>query len=153
MTPLIYNAYSTAALDAVLTAAGLPPTGLTPPSKPQLLAYANAKTQTLLATPRSYTLTGEGGVNAATVMSDCSTATGANLLALNVWAAANPTATQPWIDDFGTVTVLSGAQFQALGLAVQAYGASVWAIMATASGITGNTITATAQIDALAWPT
>jgi hypothetical protein len=142
-----------AALDAVLASIKLPASGLVPPTGAELLAYANGKVQTLLATSRPYDIAAAGGGSAATVNSDCTTATGADLLALNVWAGANSTATQPWVDDFGAVTVLTGAQFTELGLAVQAYGASVWAVMAAAAtGIAAATITTTAEIDALSWP-
>lgn len=147
------GATTTAALDAILAFYGLPTTGLTPPSGAQLLAYANGKVNAALAVSRPYDLAAAGGGGAATVRSDCSTATGANLLALNVWAASNPMATQPWVDDFGVVTVLTGAQFQELGLSVQTYGASVWGVLAAAAqAIASGTITMTSAIDALAWP-
>lgn len=143
----------TATLDLELAHAGLPLSGLNPATKPQLLAYASAKLNALLVASRAYPLAAAGGGAAVTVNSDASTSTGADLLSLNVWGAANPTLTQPWVDNAFNVTVLTGAQLSALGLAVQAYGASAYSVLAGAStGVTGGTVTTTAQIDALAWP-
>jgi hypothetical protein len=138
------GAETLAALDAVLIAAGLPPTELTA----QLLEYANAKVNQLLAVSRTYNLSGPS------VRSDTlPTPTGSDLLTLYVLGTASPSATFHWTDNFGTTTSLTGTQIVALGLAVAAYGQSVWAVMATAaSGIAAGTITATTEIDALSWP-
>lgn len=114
-----------------------------------LRAYANSKVAALLAAPRTYALAG-----GPSVIADASTASGVDLNGLMVWGQANPAATTPWVDDSGGVTVLTGAQCVALALAVLAYGQSVYAVLAGAmTGITGGSITTTAAIDALTWPT
>ena len=119
------------------------------PTAAQLLAYANAKVGALLAVSRGYALSG-----GTSVKSDATTPTNADLVGLNFWGTANPAATLPWVDDFGVVTSITGAQAVALGQAVLAYGQSVYAVLATvAPGIAGGTITTTAAIDAAAWPT
>lgn len=141
------GAATPASLDAVLALAGLPVTGLTPPSTAQLLAYSNAKLNGLIATARTYS------GNAGSVRADASTATQADLLGLAVWGAANPSATMPWVDDFGVVAMITGAQVVALGQEVLAYGQATYALLASAAeGIASGAITATAQVDALAWP-
>jgi hypothetical protein len=145
------GAVTTAALDAVLVAAGLPPTGLTPPTQAQLLSAANAKLTTLMAVARTYAL---GGSPAVSVKSDAMQGTGSDLAGINAWGAANPTATTTWVDDFGVSTMITGAQGVTLAAAVIAYGQSVYDVLGTASsGIAAGTITTVAQINALAWPT
>lgn len=140
---------NTTELDAVLLAAGLPASGLTPPTKPQLQVYASAKMAALFAIARTYSL--DSGVS---VKCDTTTSTGANLAALNAWGSAAANATTQWVDNSGAVTQITGAQAVELAAGVIAYGQSVYAILASAmTGISGNTITTTAQVDALAWPT
>ena len=142
------GAVTAAALDAVLTANGLPPTGLAPLTAAQLVAYAFGKVGSLLATARSYTL-----ATGVAVKCDATTATEANLVGLNAWGTAAPTATQPWIDNFGAVTVITGAQAVALAESVVAYGQSVYAALAAvAQEIAAASVTTTAQIDAASWP-
>lgn len=139
---------SATVLDDALANVGEPASGLIPPSAPALMAYANGKLMSLMATPRTYAL-GSG----VSVKSDATTATGADLLSLNVWGTANPASSQPWVDDFGAVTTITGAEAVTLADSVLAYGQSVYVILASAmTGITGATITTTAQIDALSWP-
>lgn len=118
------------------------------PTQGQLQAYANSKLSSMFAVARTYDL---GGVS---LKCDTTTSTGANLAALNAWGAAAPTATTQWVDDFGVVTQITGAQAVELAAMVIAYGQSVYAILASAmTGIAAGTIATTAQIDALAWPT
>jgi hypothetical protein len=141
-------ASSAVALDAVLTSVGLPMSGLAPATKPQLLAYANSKVMGLTATPRSYSL------GSATILADATTGTIALVSGLADWGTANPTATQPWIDDFGTVTQITGSEAVTLKTVGLAYIQSIYAVLATAAlEIKAGTITTDAQIDALAWPT
>jgi hypothetical protein len=143
------GAVTTGALDDVRGAAGLPATGLTPPSAAQLIAYANAKTQSLMAASRTYSVG-----NGVSVKADATTATGADLISLMTWGNLNPTATQSWVDDFGAVTTLTGAEAVTLAFAVLAYGQSVYTVLGSAcSNVKSGSITTTAQIDALAWPT
>ena len=117
-------------------------------SAPQLHAYASAHADGLLATARNYDL---GGVS---VQSDATTATGTNLNALNVWAAANPTGSRVWIDNAGARTTLTAAQVQALAQAVMAYALSVYdpGLAGVGAAIDAGTITTYAAIDAASWP-
>lgn len=162
------GAVTTVALDEVLTAASppQPPTGLTALTQAQLLAYANGKVNALLAVQnRAYEIAAAGGEAQATVHEDGGlqivggtyfpTSTWQDLTALTVGPGAlSGTATTQWIDNNGAVATLSGDQLQALASAITAYGASVWAILATAAAdIAVGTITTSAEIDALSWPT
>ena len=121
----------------------------TPATATQLRAYAGAKADALRAVARSYTLAG-----GLVVMCDSTQGTGADLIGLNTWGAANPTATTNFVQDNGGVVTLTGAQCVALANAVLAYGQSVFAVLATAmNDIANGMIATTAQIDALSWPT
>jgi hypothetical protein len=142
------GAITTQALDDVLTAKGLPPTGLTPLTQTQLFAYADSKVAALMAVARPYDL-GDG----VSVLCDGTPSTGANLAGLNTWGQANPTGTQSWIDNFYRKTTITGTQAVTLALAVVAYGTTVYNILGEAvTGIATNSITTTAGIDSLAWP-
>jgi hypothetical protein len=142
------GAVTTASLDAVLTAAGLPPTGLTPPTQAQLMAAANAKVTSLMSVPRTYALPGS-----VSVKCDGTPQTGADLAGLNAWGAAAPTSTTTWVDDFGVPTTITGAQGVALAAAVIAYGQSVYDVLGTvATGIAASTITTLAEVTSAAWP-
>jgi hypothetical protein len=144
------GAVTTEALDDVLTAAGLPPTGLSALTHAQLLGVANAQIATLMAVPRTYTLSGSPSVS---VKCDTLQSTGADLAGLNVWGTASPTATTTWVDDFGVPTVITGAQGVSLGNQVIAYGQSVYDVLGTvAAAIAGGTITTAAQVAAAGWP-
>lgn len=113
-----------------------------------LRAYANQKLQTLIGVSRLYTLTGNLQVSA-----DATSSTLLDLQGLMQWGTANGSATTNWVEDSGGVVTLTGAQCVALAAAVQAYGQSVYAVLAQAmNGIANASITTTAQIDALAWP-
>jgi hypothetical protein len=88
------------------------------------------------------------------VKADATTDTIGLVAGLSDWGAAYPTATQNWIDDFGVVTIITGAQAVTLKTAGAIYIQSLYAMLATATtGVGAVTITTTAQIDALAWPT
>lgn len=140
------GAITTAALDNVLTAAGLPVTGLTQPTQTQLFAYANAKVVSLMAISRLYNLG-----NGVSVLCDSTSSTGADLAGLNTWGQANPTGTQSWTDNFNKVTIITGAQAVILAMAVISYGTSVYNMLGTAiTDITNNSITSFAGIDELA---
>ena len=139
-----------AALDAVLANCGLPASGLAPATPAQLFGYANAKCSALRATPRSYDL---GGTPDVSIKADATADTIALVSGLADWGAANPTATQDWIDDFGAVTSITGAQAVALKAAGLAYIQSLYAALGTVcAGVRAGTIATTAQIDAAAWP-
>jgi hypothetical protein len=118
------------------------------PTVDQLRAYASNKADALRAVARSYTLTG-----GLVVMCDSTQGTGADLIGLNNWGTANPSATTNFVQNNGGVVTLTGAQCAALANAVLAYGQSLFAALALAmNGIDNATIATTAAIDALAWP-
>ena len=116
--------------------------------KRKLLAgYADRRLAALAEVPRSYTVAG------ATVLCDATQGTVSDLLALEKWGAANPTATVPWIANDGSVTPLTGAQVVALGNAVGPHRLGLYNTCADVHvQIANGTITTTAQIDAAAWP-
>lgn len=138
-------------LDAVLAAAGLPATGLASPTKAQLQAYLGAKVAALTAASRDYTVDGVTGA----ISCDCSQSANHVQQALQ-WATATPTptGTLPWLDNNWTPFPLTAAEAAAFANAVGAYEISVFAVsFAAAPQIVAGTITTTAQIDALSWPT
>lgn len=143
-------AADTAYLDATLQSAGLPPSGLTPPTQAQLLTYANGKVQSLLGTARPYTVAGLSGP----VVDDLGPVTA---LTMNTAFVMQSALTYPykWSDDNYTIWSMTQDQLIAFLEAAFAYGDSVWALAnGTAfSGINAGSITTTAQIDALSWPT
>lgn len=137
-----------AALDAVLTGAGLPASGLVAPTQAQLLSYAYAKIGGLLAVSRVYAL-GSG----VSVKCDATTQTGADLAGVNAWGTTAPTATTSWVDDFGVSKTITGAQAVTLANAVVAYGQSAYnELGVVTTSILAGTTTTYAQIDATAWP-
>jgi hypothetical protein len=147
---------NSAALDAVLATAGLPASGLTPPTALQLNQYANGKVLGLLVAERLYSGASVAGVTMPSGVTGITCAEGpaaANLLSINAWGQAAPAATQQWTDDLYAVFTLTGAQAVTFSDAALAYGQSLYAMLATAAlAIKAGTITTTAQIDALAWP-
>jgi hypothetical protein len=113
----------------------------------QLQVEANAKANSLLGNMRSYSALG------ATIKSDAIASTIANLIALQQWGAANPTATTNWVANDFSVTQISGAQIVAIAPLVGAYAQSVYAALAAILGqIAGGTITTIAQVDSYGWP-
>ncbi len=151
------GALTTAALDSILAAYGLPPTSLTAPTAAQLNRYANSKVVALLSAERLYSGPAVAGVTMPAGVTGITCAEGlaaADLLAINAWGVAAPTATQEWTDDLYEVFTLTGAQAVTFSDATLAYGQSVYATLASAAlAIKAGTITTTAQIDALSWPT
>lgn len=140
-------AADTASLDEVLVAAGLPASGLTAPTKPQLLAYANAK-QWALATG-GYTIT----VNSAplvfpsdVVSMGLITGKAARL------AQPNPPASFDWQTPTGFVTI-AAADFIAVATQIADFVQSTFnALAAVFAAIEAGTTTTTAEVDAAAWP-
>lgn len=140
-----------AELDAVLTAANLPITGLAALTVDQLQAYADAK----LAAYGTGDLTVNIGTTTApiNVLVDVSAAGRANVLGLDK-DFANGAATETWYQSIGSV-VITQPQLAIIELALKVYVQSSLAVWQTASaGIrsTPATLTTTTQIDALAWP-
>jgi hypothetical protein len=142
------GAASDTVLAQILIDAGLPPPPFTLTAA-QLIAYANATLDRLRSVARVYTL----GVG-VTVKCDATQGTGTDLISLLNWGTAAPSATDQWVDNFGMVTVITGAQAVTLANSVLSYGKSLFATLAQAcSGVGTGTITLASQIDALSWPT
>jgi hypothetical protein len=147
------NEVTIAALDAVLSAAGLPLSGLATPSQAQLQAAASTKVQALLSSSRLYPVTGVSMPPGVTGISCDALQSSANVQAINSWGLANPTSTQQWTDNVFNVFILTGAQAVAFSNAVLAYGQSVYAELATVvTAIASGSITTLAQIASEAWP-
>lgn len=124
-----------------------------PLSAVKLSAYANAKQGALLSASQSYSV---GGTPPLSVLADATASTQFDLQALYDWGAANPTATQLWVDNNGDVVPVTGAQFVTLRPLVKAYRIAVYATLGVIlRGIAASppTIKTTADIDAAAWPT
>ena len=120
------------------------------PTVEQLANYTKDMAYARLKTARSYTASG------VTILIDATQGSRTDLGNLAQWGTANPTALQPWVDNAGAVTPVTGAQYVALTPLVGAYTLSVYAVLAGALAAlraSPPTITTTAQIDALAWPT
>lgn len=112
----------------------------------QLAAYATQKAASLFANARSYTA---GGI---TIAIDATQGTRTDLGDLVEWGTANAAAVQPWIDNSGNVTEVTGAQFVALAPLVGAYALSGYSELAAVLGeIKAGTMTTTAAIDAAGW--
>lgn len=118
------------------------------PSKAQLVAYADAKRQSIAA----------GGitVNVGTAANpiECLVSTDAAGIAdlQLLLAQASATGQTTWYQSNGNLTVTT-AQIQAIQSAVATFVASVYrAYSAVAAEISAATITTTAQIDAASWP-
>jgi hypothetical protein len=121
------------------------------PNRAALYAAANAKSKTLLAIARTYDL--GGGVS---VLCDSTTATGTNLSALDNWARGNPSGSRVWVDNFGTRTTLTSAQFSALAQAALGYALSVYdpGLSSVLASIDAGTATTIADVaSAPGWPT
>jgi len=146
------GAVTSAALDAVLEAAGLPATGLTPPTVAQLLAYVGEKVAGLIGASRSYT---SATTPAVTIQSDATGATLSNLQALQKWGAANPTATTVWLDNAMNNTTVTGAEIEDIGNQVGDYALSIYGVeggaVVAAIKASPPTITTYAQVDAFGW--
>jgi hypothetical protein len=117
--------------------------------KAGLLAYAQAKASGLIAGLNSYTADG------VTIKSDATATTRTDLNARAAWGASNQTASDPWIDNLGGVTEVTGAQYVALAPLVTNYWLSIYPALATvltAINASPPTITTFAEIDSAAWP-
>jgi hypothetical protein len=118
-----------------------------PPTLAQLLAYASAQAQVLLATMGSYT------AGATVIKSDATPATLTDWMALQQWAADNPTATTQWVANDNTVTALPATAVGVIAPLVGGFSQAVYQALATIlSAIAAGTITTTAAIDAASWP-
>lgn len=144
------GAVTAAALDEVLTAAGLPITGLATPTAAQLQAAIFAKVASLLNASRPYTV---AGVTPA-ISCDCGPSQADVQQALAWGSVPSQTGALPWIDNNFVNFNLTPAEAVAFANAVGAYKQSVYATAATVNqGVTSGSVTTLAQIASAAWPT
>lgn len=124
---------------------------LTAAAKAQLLAYAKSKRQTIADGGISVNI----GSTGSPQMVEASTDTDGRALlntAVGV-AAANPSATTPWVPDDGMPVTLTAAQVLTIGPAVNTFIQSTFATLAAViTAINAGTVTTTAEVDAFASP-
>jgi hypothetical protein len=143
------GAITTATLDAVLIAAGLPPTGLTPATKAQLQAAMLTKVALLQNISRNYTV---AGVTPA-ISCDIGPSQGDVQDALLWGNTPNQTGTLPWIDNNFVNFSLTPAEAIAFATAVGAYKQLLFAESTLVNqGINSGSITTLAQIALASWP-
>jgi hypothetical protein len=117
------------------------------PTQAQLIGYAKAKGDSLLATARKYAAAG------ATLLIDATQGTRTDLGDLAQWGATNPTASTNWLDNDDGVVQVTGAQFVVFAPLVGTYALSVYAVLTPLIlGVKAGTITTVAAIDQAAWP-
>ena len=145
---------SAAALDTNLIAAGLPASGLVPPTQAQLIAYANAK-QWALATggyTTSLTPVGGSGPQSITFPTD-DVSLGLINGKVARFAYANPPTSTDWQTGPATFVDISAADFPIAAAQIADFIQSSFdAVKPILAAIAAGTITTTAQIDAAAWP-
>lgn len=114
--------------------------------KARLIKYVNDKASSLLAVMQSYDTTPTSG---AVLKADATAETIADLLACMQWGAANQTATKNWVANDGSVTAITGAQFEVLAPLVGAYRQSIYSdkLGACLVQINSGEIMSFAQID------
>lgn len=112
-----------------------------------LQQYAYIKATSLIGSMRSYNISGK------TIKADATGGSLAQLMALSIWGAANPTATENWVANDLSVTVITGAEFVAVAPLVGAYAQLIYggqlAIIILA--ISAGTISTTEEIDLYPW--
>ena len=117
------------------------------PRVEQLAAYANAKVPALLGAMIPYTS------GATTIKSDATPPTLTNWMALQQWAAANPSGTTQWVANDNSVTALPASAIAPIAMQVGAYAQGVYQALATVlTAIAAGTITTTIWVDAASWP-
>ena len=149
------GAQSGAALDEVLTSFGLPASS--PPTAPQLIAYAEAKQVALCdggITVNVGTASTPDEVNVASDVKGRSLVTGAVQIVGLASQAGQAAPTFNWINDGGVQLMLTSAQMMKIGLTLGTFVQATYTALGTVlAAISAGTITTTAQIDAAtAWP-
>lgn len=118
-----------------------------PPAPVDLKKYASQKANALIATAVSFTS------GATTLESDCTSSTISNWMALQQWAAMEPTHTTKWVANNLTVTELPATAVPTIAVAVATRAGAIFGVLAAVlSAIEAEQITSTAQIDAVTWP-
>ena len=116
--------------------------------KNKLTLYVNNKVEIFRTVAIPYKL--PSGV---TVLCDSTEQTERDLGRLATWGTANPTITKFWIDNFTTVTPITGVDAVALDTDVAEYASSLWtALGLVLTDIKAGRITTNDQIDSFAWP-
>lgn len=116
---------------------------------PTLAPYAYAKQSVIMSGGITVNVGGTvGNVEASTDTNSLVILNGAYTM-----AQANPGLTFNWVQSTGVAVTLTSAQVITIFNAVSAFIQSTFTALSTAvSGISGGTITTTAQVDAVAWP-
>jgi hypothetical protein len=127
--------------------------GAAPVSQDYLRNYASQKYGERIAAGITINVAA-AGQPAVDVICDGTADTKADLKVLYDLVVSGQLTAGTWRDNHWAATTLTGAQFQALGLAITAWCANmVAACGALHDQIAAGTITSKAQIDAFAWPT
>ncbi|MGO8738632.1 DUF4376 domain-containing protein [Rhodoblastus sp.] len=136
---------TTAALDVVLSGAGLPPSGLTPPTPAQLLAYAEALRGKIAAGGISVNIAASG---APPQLVEVGTDTAGLALLANAVQLTSTAPGTPYNWDQAEPVTLTGAQIVAIQVAVGLFNQLLFSQKtAIRAAIAAGTITTFAQID------
>ena len=146
-TNLMVQSSLGALIEPIVTVSGWDITASADQAKVALIQYAQNTANILIATMKSYgTL--------PVLKADRTASTVTDLLAIIADATTNPTDVYNWVANDNSVTSLTAAQIAALAPSVAGDRKAIYSTYATAiSNINSGTITTTAQIDALSWPT
>lgn len=122
-------------------------------TKAQLVAYATAKRDDLLAAGITVNVAASGSP-AVPILADATVGSRSDLTTLYVLANASSAFTAEWTDNNNVTTLLTAAEILVLAPAIMAWYQHMIAALSTViASIEAGTITTTAQVDATAWPT
>jgi hypothetical protein len=118
------------------------------PTIPTLQAYADSAATALAGAATTYTY------NTTSIKSDCAQGTIADWMALQQWSSLSPTATKTWVANDYTLQALPASAVGAIATMIATRRAAIFAVLAAVLiAIENFTITTTAQIDSVSWPT
>lgn len=119
-------------------------------TKGQLVVYTQNKVAAILGSMRTYD--GPPGVGGS-IKSDATSGTISHLLALVDWGNANPTSTNNWIANDGTIQSVTGEQIAAIVPLVGDYARTIYSseMSDVLDKIGSGTITTFDQIDLYPW--
>lgn len=123
-----------------------------PVSVTELVNYATAKRDALLAAGITVNVAPSGSP-AVPILADATVSSRSDLLALYVLASGSSAFTAEWTDNNNVSTRLTAAEILVLSPAIMAwYQRMIGALSSAIAAIEAGTITTTAQIDAITWP-
>lgn len=118
------------------------------PTKEQLSAFANLQLSLQLSAPRPYTSS-----DGTTIEVDATQATRTDLIALQKWGADNPTSTQNWVANDGTITPVTGASYSEISDQVGARALALYDKLGQiVTAIQSGQVTTFAGISNVQWP-